>query len=63
MKVTIECPHGRYVAGMRIWCDKIDGLCPFQRYKDCKGWWILTDNAGNARSERSNKNGIRTLGG
>lgn len=46
MKVTIECPHGRYVAGMRIWCDKIDGLCPFQRYKDCKGWWILTDNAG-----------------
>ena len=46
MNVTIECPHGRYVAGMRIWCDKIGGLCPHQRYKDCKGWWILTDNAG-----------------
>ena len=47
MRITLDCPYASYGEGMRIRCAKLGGgLCPHQRYKDCKGWWVLTDNAG-----------------
>lgn len=47
MKIVLDCPYASYGEGMRIRCAKLGGgLCPHQRYKDCKGWWVFTDNAG-----------------
>lgn len=45
MKITIECPHGTYDREMKINCDKTGGRCAHQRYKPCRGWWVLTDQA------------------
>lgn len=45
MKLNIDCPHGEYGHMMRIYCKKTGNLCGNQRFKNCKGWWVLTDNA------------------
>lgn len=45
MKVPIACPNGEYREGMKIYCTKTDNWCGNQYFKQCKGWWALTDNA------------------
>ena len=53
----LTCPHARYAEGMVIQCAKADDLCAHQRYCMSKGWYVLTDQAGNcpARKEESNE--------
>ena len=43
---TLACPHARYVAGMRIECERLKELCAHQRWCMSKGWAVLTDQAG-----------------
>lgn len=45
MKLEIACPNGEYTDGMKIYCKATGSLCGNQRFKSCKGWWVLTDNA------------------
>ena len=45
MKFFIDCPHGTYDKEMKINCEKAGGRCAHQRYKPCRGWWVLTDQA------------------
>lgn len=46
MKLELTCPQARYDAQMRIHCKAADDdLCAHQRFKACKGWWALTDQA------------------
>lgn len=45
MKLTLSCPRASYDGEMRIQCAG-GGLCGHQRYLRCKGWSILTDQAG-----------------
>ena len=40
----LTCPRASYDDEMRIRCDD-GGLCGHQRYKPCKGWCVLTDQA------------------
>lgn len=46
MRVTLTCPHARYGDGMKINCTKAGARCGNQYYKQCKGWWVLNDRAG-----------------
>ena len=55
MKVTINCPNGRYIDGMKIWCDKAGNYCAFQYFKNCKGWWALTEKADGCLLRKGNK--------
>lgn len=43
--LTLSCPKAAYDREMRITCSG-GGLCGHQRYLRCKGWSILTDQAG-----------------
>lgn len=45
MKLTLTCPRASYDGQMRIQCAG-GGLCGHQRYKPCKGWCVLTEQAG-----------------
>lgn len=45
MKLTLSCPRASYDGQMRILC-AAGGLCGHQRYKPCKGWCVLTEQAG-----------------
>ena len=46
MDLTLECPHAKYDREMRITCRKTGELCSHQRFKPCKGWCVLTEQAG-----------------
>jgi hypothetical protein len=52
---TLDCPHAYYVERMRINCRKTGGLCAYQHYRSCKGWWANTPAAAHclAREEVS----------
>lgn len=45
MKIPLSCPHASYRSGMRIWCAKTGSWCGNQYFKQCKGWWALTERA------------------
>lgn len=47
MLPRLSCPLAQYAVGMQIKCTKADELCAHQRYCMSKGWYILTDQAGN----------------
>ena len=47
MKLAIDCPNGSYDEKMKINCSAVNGRCGNQRFKSCKGWWVLTENAKN----------------
>ena len=57
MKLTLECPYARYDAQMRISCAKAKDLCAHQRYKPCKGWCVLTDQAGSCPARKDEPDG------
>lgn len=57
MKITLDCPHASYGAGMRIRCAVLGWLCPHQRYKDCKGWWVLTESAARCPKRKVEQDG------
>lgn len=56
MKLTIDCPYGSYNAQMQIMCAKTSDICAHQRYRSCKGWWILTDQAGACPARKDDTN-------
>lgn len=57
MKVEIECKNGVYREGMKIWCKALNYWCGNQRFKNCKGWWVLTDNASRCPKRKENSDG------
>lgn len=57
MEVKLECPHGEYRDGMRIFCKKADNYCGNQYFKRCKGWWALNDNARKCPLRKETTNG------
>lgn len=57
MTPTLECPHAKYVRGMRILCRRFDDLCAHQRYLQCKGWCVLTEQAKRCPARRGDLDG------
>jgi len=45
MKITIDCPYGKYDSNMQIVCTKAGIGCAHQRFCSIKGWCILTEQA------------------
>lgn len=45
MKIKLDCPNAYHGEMMRVFCKKDDGLCPFQFFRNCKGWWVNTPSA------------------
>ena len=56
MKLTLSCPRASYDREMRIQCGA-GGLCGHQRYKPCKGWCVLTDQAGRCPLRKGDEHG------
>ncbi len=56
MKLTLSCPRASYDGQMRIQC-AAGGLCGHQRYKPCKGWCVLTEQAGRCPLRKENGDG------
>ena len=46
MKLTLSCPLAKYDGQMRIICTKRGYYCGNSYFKRCKGWWVLTESAG-----------------
>lgn len=46
MKIQLDCPHAYHGERMKVFCKKRGGLCLFQFYKNCKGWWVNSPSAG-----------------
>lgn len=41
MNIKLDCPYARHGDMMRVYCERQDGeICPFQYFKNCKGWWV-----------------------
>ena len=53
----LTCPYARYGENMVIQCAKTEDACAHQRYCMSKGWYVLTEQAGNcpARKEEDNE--------
>lgn len=60
--MILTCPKSKYDADMRIRCTVADDLCAHQRYKPCKGWCVLTEQAEQcpARKDENSKIGRKT---
>ena len=43
MKVKPACPFGKYEDRMRIRCERLEGPCVHQYYKNCRGWWANSE--------------------
>lgn len=56
MMVKLDCPRASYDREMRIQCSA-GGLCGHQRYKPCKGWCVLTDQAGRCPRRKDDGHG------
>ena len=56
----LTCPYARYNAQMHIDCTKTSEVCAHQRWKPCKGWCVLTDQAGVCPGRREETNAKRT---
>ena len=41
----LSCPFAKYNSQMHIDCTKRGEMCAHQRWKPCKGWCVLTDQA------------------
>lgn len=57
MKINLSCPHASYDGKMRIMCQKAGNICAHQYFRQCKGWFALTQAADNCplRKEQSNE--------
>lgn len=55
MNLILSCPEASYDGQMRIQCAAAGDLCGHQRFKPCKGWCVLTEQAGKCplRKEKS----------
>lgn len=55
MKIKLDCPFAYHGDLMRVYCKKQNGgLCLFQFFKNCKGWWANSPTAAKCvlRSEK-----------
>lgn len=55
MKLTLSCPKASYGPGMRIRCSASGQSCGHQRFKSCKGWWVLTAQAAECPLRKEDK--------
>ena len=56
----LNCPYARYGERMAIQCTKADDLCAHQRYCMSKGWYVLTDQAGDCPARKEENNDRKT---
>lgn len=64
MKVKFDCPYAYHGNLMRVYCNKTKGLCLFQYYKNCKGWWVNSPQAAQCPIRRNDENaGSNTVSG
>ena len=54
----LTCPYARYAEQMSIKCTKTDDLCAHQRYCMSKGWYVLTDQAGNCPARKESEENV-----
>ena len=56
MKLELSCPNASYDhSNMRIRCKATnDYYCANQRFKPCKGWWVLNDAADKCPARENN---------
>jgi len=60
MKIpALACPHAEYRDEMRIYCKAAETYCGNVYFKSCKGWWVLTDNAGRCPLRKGDKRGAK----
>lgn len=45
MKIGLNCPHAMYDEKMMIFCTKDEDVCVHQRFKPCKGFYVLTPDS------------------
>lgn len=45
MKIKLSCEFAKHDSQMKIRCLKSNSYCGNQYFKQCKGWWALTDRA------------------
>lgn len=57
MRPKLNCPNAKYNSDMMINCSKRDEPCAHQRWCTCKGWAVLTDQAGNCPARKEEENG------
>ena len=60
MTPRLRCPYARYTEGMVIQCTKRDEPCAHQRYCMSKGWYVLTDQAGNCPARKEDNHERKT---
>lgn len=56
MKIELDCPNAYHGKLMRVYCKKNNGLCLFQFYKSCKGWWVNSPTAAQCPIREVKKN-------
>ena len=61
MTPRLSCPNARYGERMVIQCAKADDLCAHQRYCMSKGWYVLTDQAGNCPARKDENHERETV--
>ena len=57
MRPKLSCPNAKYNSDMMINCTKRDEPCAHQRWCTCKGWAVLTDQAGDCPARKEEGNG------
>ena len=57
MRPKLNCTHAKYNADMMINCAKRGEPCAHQRWCACKGWAVLTDQAGDCPARKDEGNG------
>ena len=44
----LKCPKAEYrnINGeIRVYCQKLEGICWYQYWKPCKGWFVMSPDA------------------
>lgn len=57
MTPRLTCPHAQYRDGMRIFCARAADWCGHVYFKQCKGWWVLSDMAARCPLRKDDEHG------
>lgn len=57
MNIKLDCPHAFHGDRMRVYCRKTGEKCLFQYFKNCKGWWVNSPQAGRCPVRKEKENG------
>lgn len=63
MKIRLSCEFAKHGDRMRVICTKTGNLCAYQYYRQCKGWFELTDGAAGCLMRKGDEYGRETSEG